>query len=130
DDGLVLHALVLAAQALIVLDRAEDARAEQPVALGLERAIVDRLRLLDLAVGPRQNLVRARDRDPDLVEDLRRDLRAEKIHYFLVHSRLRVGGQRTDDRRQTSAASMIKSGFCSRWSVFPLIRTGYSDDRA
>src|SRR5262249_26517162 len=86
DDGLVLHALVLAAQALVVLDRAEDARAEQPVALGLERAIVDRLRLLDLAVGPRENLVRARDRDPDLVEDLRRYLRAEKIHYFLVHS--------------------------------------------
>src|SRR5262249_16857894 len=83
DDALVLHALVLAAQALVVLDRAEDARTEQAVAFGLERAIIDRLRLFDLAVGPRQNLVRARDRDPDLVEDLRRDLRAEKIHYFL-----------------------------------------------
>src|SRR5262249_31790871 len=36
DDALVLHALVLAAQALVILDRPEDARAEQAVALGLE----------------------------------------------------------------------------------------------
>ena len=75
DDALVLHALVLAAQALVVLDRAEDARAEQAVALRLEGAVVDGLRLLDLAVRPRQDLLRARDRDPDLVEDLRRRLR-------------------------------------------------------
>src|SRR5262249_17836136 len=129
-DALVLHALVLAAQALVVLDRPEDARAEQAVAFRLERAVVDRLRLLDLAVGPRENLVRARDRDPDLVEDLRRNLRAEKIHHFLVHLSLRFGGQRTDDGRQISAASIVKSGFRSPWSVFPLIRTGYSDDRA
>src|SRR5215467_2551096 len=60
DQG--LRALVLAAQALVVLDRAEDARAEQAVAFRLERAVVDRLRLLDLAVGPRKNLIRARDR--------------------------------------------------------------------
>jgi hypothetical protein len=85
DDALVLHALVLAAQALVVLDRAEDARAEQTVALGLEGAIVDGLRLLDLAVGPGKNLLRARDGNPDLVEDLSRHLRAEKIHDLLVH---------------------------------------------
>jgi hypothetical protein len=47
---LVLHALVLAAQALVVLDRPEDARAEQAVPLRLEGAVVDRLGLLDLAV--------------------------------------------------------------------------------
>ena len=88
DDALVLHALVLAAQALVVLDRPEDARAEQAVTLRLERAVVDRLGLLDLAVRPGQNLLRARDRDPDLVEDLRRDLRAEEVHDFLVHHRL------------------------------------------
>src|SRR6266508_4537435 len=89
DDALVLHALVFAAQALVVLDRPEDARAEQPVALGLEGAVVDGLRLLDLAVGPGKNLFRARDRDPDLVEDLSRHLRAEKIHDLLIHHRLR-----------------------------------------
>jgi hypothetical protein len=58
DDALVLHALVLAAKALVVLDRPEDARAEQAVTLRLERAVVDGFRLLDLAVGPRQNLLR------------------------------------------------------------------------
>src|SRR5271155_1139805 len=85
DDTLVLHPLVLAAQALVVLDRPEDARAEQPVALWLEGAVVDGLRLFDLAVGPGQNLLRARDRNPDLVEDLSRHLRAEEIHKLLVH---------------------------------------------
>src|SRR3954463_11573674 len=90
DDALVLHALVLAAQALVILDRPEDARAEQAVALGLEGAIVDGLRLFDLAVGPRQNLLRARDRNPNLVEDLSRGLRAEEIHNFLVHRILRL----------------------------------------
>src|SRR5262245_4640159 len=78
DDALVLHALVLAAQALVILDRPENARAEQPVALGLEGPIVDGLRLFDLAVRPGQNLFGARDRNPDLVKDLRRHLRAEK----------------------------------------------------
>src|SRR4051812_30300597 len=86
DDALVLHALVLAAQALVVLDGSEDARAEQAVTLRLERAVVDGLRLFDLAVGPGQNLLWARDRNADLVEDLRRHLRAEEIHHFLIHS--------------------------------------------
>src|SRR3974390_2255770 len=95
DDALVLHALVLAAQAFIVLDRAEDARAEQAIALGLERAIVDGLRLFDLTVGPGKNLLWARNRDPDLVEDLSRHLRAEKIHELLVHRILRCERQTT-----------------------------------
>src|SRR5439155_15671234 len=45
DDALVANALVLAAVALPVLRRAENALAEQAVALGLERALVDRLGL-------------------------------------------------------------------------------------
>ncbi len=85
DDALVLHALVLAAQALVVLDRAEDARAEETVTFRLERAVVDRLRLLDLAERPGQDLFRACQRDPDRIEDLRRRLRVEKIHDLLVH---------------------------------------------
>src|SRR5215467_196756 len=78
DDSLIFHALVLAAQALVVLDRPEDARAEQSIALGLEGAVVDRLRLLDLAIGPRADALRARDRDADLLEGLRADGLAEK----------------------------------------------------
>src|SRR4051812_32488807 len=85
DDALILHALVLAAQALVILDRAEDARAKQAVPFRLESPVVDRLRLFDLAVRPRENLLRARDGNPDLVEDLSRHLRAEEIHNFLIH---------------------------------------------
>ena len=88
DDALVLHALVLAAQALVVLDRPENARAEEPVTLRLEGAVVDRLRLLDLAEGPRQDLFRARDGDADLVEGLRLGSRVEDIHDLLVHGSL------------------------------------------
>ena len=49
DDALVADALVLAAVALPVLGRTEDALAEEAVLLGLQRAVVDRLRLRDLA---------------------------------------------------------------------------------
>src|ERR1700760_2182826 len=56
DDAAELHALVLAAQALIVLDRAEDAGTKQPVPLRLEGAVVDRLGLLDLDLIKRNRL--------------------------------------------------------------------------
>src|SRR5208283_1177853 len=45
-DPAVLHALVLAAVALVVLHRAADLRAEEPVALRLEGSVVDGLGLL------------------------------------------------------------------------------------
>src|SRR3546814_15480183 len=61
DDALVLHALVLAAQAFVILDRAEDARAEQAVTHGLERATVDPFWLLDLAERPRTAAIRRGD---------------------------------------------------------------------
>src|SRR3954453_8770384 len=86
DDAAVLHALVLAAQALVILDRAEDAGAEQAVALRLERAVVDRLRLLDLAIGPRADALGAGDRDADLIEALRAADLPEYVHQF-VHER-------------------------------------------
>ena len=88
DDALVLHALVLAAQALIVLNGPKDACAEQAVALGLEGPVVDRLGLLDLAIGPREDLLGAGNRDLDLVEALGLGLLVEKIHDLLVHDLL------------------------------------------
>jgi hypothetical protein len=91
DDALVLHPLVLAAQAFVVLDRTEDARAEKAVTLRLERAVVDRFRLLDLAVGPRKDLLRARYRNPDGVKILGGSLRIEKICNLLVHAVLLAG---------------------------------------
>ena len=68
DDAAVLHALVLAAVALVVLHRAEDLRAEEAIALRLERAVVDRLRLLDLTVRPLADLLGRRERDADRAE--------------------------------------------------------------
>src|SRR5258708_38092240 len=101
DDALVLHPLIFAAQALVVLDRSEDARAEQAVTLRLERAVIDRLGLLDLAEGPRKNLFRARDRDLDLIERLRSGDGGEGIGDFLVHCGLPRG------RRSKSAETRI-----------------------
>ncbi len=57
DDAAVLHALVLAAVALVVLHRSKDLGAEETVALGLERSVVDGLRLLDLTVRPLADLL-------------------------------------------------------------------------
>src|SRR5579862_5173066 len=86
DDAAILHPLILAAQAFVVLDRAEDAGAEQPVALRLEGAVVDGLGLLDLAVGPGADALRAGDRDADLVKALRTADLPEDVHQF-VHAR-------------------------------------------
>src|SRR6185437_14185081 len=56
-DALVPDALVLAAVALPVLRWTEDALAEQPVLLGLQRAVVDRLRLRHLTRRPAPDLL-------------------------------------------------------------------------
>src|SRR4029079_17236433 len=60
--------LVLAAVALPVLRGTEDALAEETVTLGLQRAVVDRLGLRDLAGRPVTDLLRRREADPDRVE--------------------------------------------------------------
>src|SRR6266849_1222234 len=58
DDALVAIPLVLSAMALPVPGRTEDALAEKTVALRAERAVVDGLRLGDLAVRPRHDRLR------------------------------------------------------------------------
>src|SRR5205814_6650030 len=68
DHAAVLEALVLAAQALVVLDRPEDLGAEETVPLRLEGAVVDGLGLLHLAVGPRADLLGRCEPDLDRVE--------------------------------------------------------------
>ena len=68
DDALVADPLVLAAVALPVLGRTEDALAEQPVLLGLQRPVVDRLRLRHLAVAPAPDLLGGGEADLDGVE--------------------------------------------------------------
>src|SRR5205085_9019932 len=89
DDAAILHALVLAAQAFVVLDRPKDPSAEQAVALRLERPVVDRLRLLDFAERPRADLLRAGKPDLDRVEVL-------------------VGGELTEQVQQSLHASLLK----------------------
>ena len=96
DDPTELHPLVLAAQALIVLDRPEDARTEQPVALRLEGAVVDRLRLLDLAVGPAADLRGGGDLDLDLVEGHGLAGLTENLHQF-IHAIVTLRGAPGDD---------------------------------
>ncbi len=88
DDALVFHALVLAAQALVILDRPEDAGAEQPVPLRLESAVIDGFGLLDLTKRPAQNLLWRGDGNTDAVKHLGRRLRGEEIHDLLIHSLL------------------------------------------
>src|SRR5262249_16939319 len=66
DDALEPDALVLAAVTLPVLRGAEDLLAAQAVLLGLERAVVDRLRLLHLAVRPGTDLVGGGERNREL----------------------------------------------------------------
>ena len=95
DDALVADALVLAAVALPVLGRTEDALVEEAVLLRLERAVVDGLGLRDLALRPLPDLVRAGERDPD---------RAEIID--LEHGsppRRRLARRRDAARRRTGA---------------------------
>ena len=70
DDALEAHPLVLAAVALPVPGGTEDLLAEEAVTLGLERAVVDGLRLLDLAVAPRADVVRSGQADLKLVEEV------------------------------------------------------------
>ncbi|MNJ68319.1 hypothetical protein D3C77_645560 [compost metagenome] len=64
----MLQALVLAAQALVVFDRAKDLGAEQTVTFRLERAVVDGLGLANFAVRPRTDLLGRGDADLDGIE--------------------------------------------------------------
>src|SRR3954451_1998061 len=68
DYSAMLHALILAAQTLPVRYRAEDAGAEQAVALGLERAVVDGFRLCDFAMRPAPDFFRRGQTDSDRIE--------------------------------------------------------------
>ena len=112
DDALVLHALVLAAQALVVLDRAEDLGAEEAVALRLEGPVVDGLGLAHLAIGPFADLAGARDRDLDLVELLGAGRLPEEVHevvhqILLPFAATRMGQDRAPPGCGARAASSL-----------------------
>ncbi len=79
DDAAVLQPLVLAAEALVVLHGPENLRAEQSVPLRLEGAVVDGLRLLHFAVGPRTNHLRRGESDFDGIKMLDRGVLLEQF---------------------------------------------------
>ncbi len=68
DDAAMLHALVLAAVAFVVLGRTENLGAKEPVTFRLESPVIDRFRLLDFAERSFRDLVRRGDGEPDGVE--------------------------------------------------------------
>ena len=68
DHAAVLEALVLAAQAFVVLDGPENLGAEQPVTFRLEGTVIDGLGFFDLAVRPRADHVRGCQADADGIE--------------------------------------------------------------
>ena len=70
DDALEAHSLVLTAVALPVPGGTENLFAEQTIALGLERAVVDGLWLLDFTVTPVADVVRRGQPDLDLIEEI------------------------------------------------------------
>jgi len=57
DDTPMFDPFVLTAGALPILDRTEDPFAEESPFLWLERPVVDGLRILDLALGPRADVL-------------------------------------------------------------------------
>src|ERR1700680_787172 len=85
NDALVLHALVFAAQALVVLYGPEDAGAEEPIPLRLEGAVIDGFRLFDLAMRPAQNLIRTRQRNANPVKRRKFLALLEGVDQFLIH---------------------------------------------
>src|SRR2546423_12220266 len=78
DHAAVLHALVLAAEALPIGYRAEDAGAEQAVPLRLEGSVVDSLRFGDFAMRPAPDFFRRRQADADCIEIRNRVLHFER----------------------------------------------------
>src|SRR4029079_16834254 len=96
DDALVANSLVLAAVALPVLGRTEDALVEETVLLRLERPVIDGLGLGDLALRPLPDLVRAGKRDAD---------RAEVIDFEHGSPPRRRLARRRDADRERAAAT-------------------------
>ena len=68
DDPAVFHPLVFPTIALPVFDWTKDFGAKQPVTLWLKGPVIDRFRLLDLAMRPGTDLLRRGNGDTDRTE--------------------------------------------------------------
>ncbi len=105
DDALEPDALVLATRALPVLGGTEDLLAEESVLLGLQGAVVDGLRLLDLAVGPHADAVRRCEPDLEVGEIV-----------YVKHVRFPQTRAARAAARAASSSSDPRSG---RWRSIP-----------
>ena len=94
DHSAVLHALIFSAQTFPVGDGAKNLGAEQSVALRLEGAVVDGLRLGYFAVGPRPNLFWTRQADANGIKI--RDLAGTIIWARTVQGLILLSWQRQD----------------------------------
>ncbi len=88
DNPAMLHALILPAITLPILGRTEDLGAEQPVFFWFKRPIVDRLRLLDLTVGPGPDFFRRRNANAHRIKGYRIPLFFEQCVYAFQGSDL------------------------------------------
>src|SRR5882757_9240933 len=79
DHAAMLETLVLAAKTFVILHGPEDLRAEESVTLGLERTVVDGLRLLHFAVGPGTDHLRRGETNLDRVKVLDRSMLLEQL---------------------------------------------------
>src|SRR5207244_2555855 len=101
--------------------------AEQAVLLGLQRAVVDGLRLLHLAVGPRADLIRGGQADTELIEVV--DVQhlgprllahfhhlVERVHIpgAVAQSKSAPAGSRRDRSMPSSSAARKTSSSVSR----------------
>ena len=72
DHAPMFDPFVFAAGAFPVLDRAENALAEQASLFRLERAVIDRLRVFDFPFGPGANRLGGSDADADIIHQVDR----------------------------------------------------------
>ena len=93
DNTFVLHPLVFATQAFVVLNRAKNTCTEQTITLRLKCPIVDGFWLFNFTKGPRPNAFRRSNRNLDLVEPLC-SLRLTEDFYEFVHLSVSLKVQR------------------------------------
>ena len=90
NDALMLQTFVFTAKTFVILNRSENLCAEQTVAFGFERTVVNCLRLLYFTVRPRTNLFRGSNADLDRVKRLILFIclkeRVKSFHHFLEDS--------------------------------------------
>ena len=113
DNALIFHPLIFTAEALIILDRAKNARTKQSVTFRFERPVINCLGLFDFAKRPRQNLLRRGNRDFDTIKALWLHDRVEQVHDLLVHGGLLTFENEMTHLPQSSLQNTRRDGFVS-----------------